>query len=64
MTDAKTIICQRLAKEHETLSALFVKYNTPGSGAPGFSEHVHRRLTAIERAMAELDASTSKEGAP
>ena len=58
MTDAKTIICQRLAKEHETLSALFVKYNTQGSGAPGFSEHVHRRLTAIEKTMAEL------EGAP
>lgn len=62
MTDAKTIICQRLAKEHETLSALFIKYNTPGSGAPGFSENAHKRLTAIERTMAELATSPEETG--
>lgn len=41
----------RLVTEHEILSRLFEKYNTKGSGAPGFSAEIRARLEKLETAM-------------
>lgn len=43
----------RLVEEHKRLSDLFVTYNTPGTGSPGFSDEIRKRIAALEVSLLE-----------
>lgn len=50
-TGAVKVLEGRLSEEHKRLSDLFVHYNTPGLGAPGFAQDICKRLTSLEESM-------------
>lgn len=50
-------IVDALLEEHKRASDLFVKYNTPGTGAPAFAIATHQRLVEIERVLFDLETA-------